>query len=88
MTLIDEEGNPLLGGDHIDVVDGGGTDSPLVIYGDTSADLGRYIANRGEETPSQPVSASFTVDLDESETLVVVPDDTLFNWTDKNFLVG
>ena len=86
VTVIDGDGGAVLGGDHITVLGGGGALSPLVIYGDTSSDLGRYVSTRGGETPSETVKAAFTVVT--GETHVVVPNDTLFDWAAHDFRVG
>jgi Ca2+-binding RTX toxin-like protein len=55
-NYVDEDGNPsneeIVGGDRIFVTGGGGEDSPLVIFGDTSQDGARY--------DSQPDDGIFT----------------------------
>ena len=75
-------------GDTITVEAAVGRPPRLVVYGDSSADLGRYIHFFGSDNTGQQVSGSLSITLDSGNSVITRPDDDTLDWADEGFAVG
>ena len=64
--VSDGHGGTVVGGDHITVNGGGGVNSPLIIYGDTSQDGADYDGNLGKSALARPFTYSGNDVIDAS----------------------
>ncbi len=69
VSVVDSNGDAVIGGDHITVTGGGGVDAPLIIFGDTSQDGSRYNFATVAMSNAAATSLQFTHDAVLADTI-------------------